>query len=83
MNEQLDTLAQWSRTGTRNREVYSGSEFKFKRVTSFHGIKWQKKLSGIWKKGQDEGIEREKLGRKPSNGVGDVGKEEREGGREK
>ena len=37
----------------------------------YHGIKWQKKPSGIWKKGQDEGIER-------GNGVGDVGKEERE-----
>ena len=50
---------------------------------TYNGIKWQKKLSGIWKKGQDEGIERGKLGRKPGNGVGDMGKEEREGGREK
>ena len=45
----------------------------------YHRMKWQKKPSGIWKKGQDEGIERGKAGTKTSNGVG---KEEREGGRE-
>ena len=50
---------------------------------TYHGIKWQKKPSGIWKKRTRRGDRKRKSGTKTSNGVGDEGKEEieREGER--
>ena len=51
---------------------------------TYHGIKWQKKPSGIWKKGQDDGMERGKMGRKQVMVWAMWGKRrERERGRER
>ena len=44
---------------------------------TYHGIKWQKKRSGTRRRDR-----KRNAGTKTSNGVGDVGKEGREGGRE-
>ena len=77
----LIIIAQWSRTGTSNPEVYSGTEFK---EDCRRQEKGQKKPSGFWNRKKGQRNRKKKAGTKrKKNGVSKKGKEKREGEKKK